>query len=101
MFVNRPGNRFEACAPATLTNLIGIDKIVGRLATLLAVQRHRPRNASHVESARERLPLNPLDELHRDVAVVIRMRFFRSKEEGPRTKQQRHAHDSQDYDQRH
>ena len=97
MFLGGSGNRLEGGAPAALAHLVGIHEVVGRFAALLAIERHGPCHAAHAQSARESLRLNPFDEFHGHVPIVIRMRFFRCEEKGPRTKQQRHAYDSQDH----
>ena len=87
VFLGRGGNRLESGAPASLAHFIGIDEIIGRLSALLAFQWHGPRNAAHVQPARAGLPLDPLDEFHGHVAVMIRIRLFRRKEKRPGTKQ--------------
>src|SRR5580698_3233956 len=100
MFFRGRGNRLEGGAPAAFADFIRVDEVVRGLAALLAFERHGPRHAAHAQSARTRLPLDPLDKFHGYVAIAIGIGFFRWEEEGPGTKQQRHAHDSQDrYDQ--
>ena len=86
MFLGGSGNRLESGAPAAFANFIGIDEIVGALAALLAFKGDRARYTAHIQSAREGLPLDPLDKFHGYVAVAIRIRFFRSEKERPRAK---------------
>jgi hypothetical protein len=47
VFLCRCGNRLEGGAPAAFADFIRVDEIVGRLAALLAFERHRPRHAAH------------------------------------------------------
>jgi hypothetical protein len=77
----------QASPPATITNLVRVDEVIGRLAAFGTFERHRPRHSANVQTMCTGAQLNPLPELCRRVPLVQFARLLACEEKGPRTKE--------------
>jgi hypothetical protein len=77
----------QASPPATITNLVRVDEVIGRLAAFGTFERHRPRHSANVQTMCTGAQLNPLPELCRRVPLVQFARLLACEEKGPGTKE--------------
>jgi hypothetical protein len=77
----------QAGTPATITNLVRVDEVIGRFAAFGTFERHRPRHSANVQTMCTGAQLNPLPEHCCRVPLVQFARLLACEEKRPRTKE--------------
>ena len=77
----------QAGTPATITNLVRVDEVIGRFAAFGTFERHRPRHSANVQTMCTGTQFDPLPEHCCRVPLVQFARLLACKEKRPRTKE--------------